>query len=100
MNHDFFSGRLFRNGQQCAGRVVQLQVWKGTSMINNLKDYNQTCLPRCLGEGPVNLLAQTVSELNNWAKRQVMVMINLLMIYTTMEISVHVRTQSPAAALV
>ena len=92
MYHDFFSGRLYRNGQQCAGRVVQLQVWKGTSMINNLKDYNQTCLPRCLGEGPVNLLAQTVSEHNNKAKRQVMIKINLLMILMAMEINVHVCT--------
>ena len=66
-------------------------------MTTNLKDCDQTCLPRCFGEIPVNLLAQTVSEHNNKARRQVMIKINLLMILTAMEINVHVCTQSPAA---
>ena len=66
-------------------------------MMSNPKDYNRPCLPRCLGVGPVNLLAQTVSEHNNKARRQVMIKINLLMILTAMEINVHVCTHSPAA---
>jgi hypothetical protein len=50
-------------------------------------------------KGPNNLLAQTVCELNNWEKHQVMVMI-LLMICTALEIGVHIHAQSLSAVLV